>query len=77
MFTKSILTKSITDARFPEPSLICAEAPGSENHKQPPPEAPYKPYPKQAPVPGELPYKPYAKKPIEPDEPAYEPYRGI
>lgn len=74
MLKPSNFTKSAVDAK--KLSLICAEVPGSENAKQPPPE-PYKPYPKQAPVPGELPYKPYTRKPIEPGEPAYEPYKGI
>lgn len=58
--------------------LIHTEAPlDSEHGKQPPlPEPPYKPYPKQPPLPGELPYRPYTKKRAEP-EPPYEPYKGM
>jgi hypothetical protein len=71
--------KSTTDAdQFPKPPLTKVQLlSSSEGAEQLPPEPPYTPYPKQAPVAGELPYKPYWRKPAETEEPPYEPYKGI
>jgi hypothetical protein len=74
MFAKS----SVRANEFPKPGRTSAQVSrGSEPAEQAPPEPPYKPYPKQVPVPGELPYKPYSRKPDEKDERPYEPYKGI
>ncbi len=74
-----MFTKSTTNAdKFLKPPLNMVELPsGSERAEQLPPDPPYRPYPKQVPVPGELPYEPYSREPNERDEPPYEPYKGI